>query len=558
MSLPPPDLPERKPSASPEKPTQQNSVPKPDDAQGLKKFIRSARAEAKRGGDVNVANLGDGAQVDQIAVGRNILQAKINIGSLVIPVRFLLALLAVALVIAIAAWWIVTPDKMPSENGAFNIAVADFGVTDAQGNVSASSDASAWSKWMFDSLASESKQLPQGLKVTVWHDSLFPFQERAHIGLIQGKTIAAREQAAEQKARELNADLVIYGNFATDQPPGTFVPEFYLAKSRNEADEMRGSQAMGKPFVLPSPVNPADQLTRKYLERNLTPRAIALAWFVPGLLDDLAGNFENAYRMFDKGLNDVENFQDDQGKAVFYYFKGQEALFLSQFPERARAFFGSENPGITGVDPALNAAADAFRRAQALDANYARAHFGQGSVLYQRANLILTNTFPEDAARADVPALLQQAIQAHQRALELARNAPGSLMEQQATLQLGFDYYQLGRAAVDAKNYADAERALQQARAQLLQGLDDTPQEQYRIRAQVYGMLARTAYLMAQTRLAQNDRAGARAEFSNADSAFAKCVAESNLLVQDEYLQNFKTACENGGKQVRAELEKLN
>ena len=558
MSLPPPDLPERKPSASPEKPTQQNSVPKPDDAQGLKKFIRSARAEAKRGGDVNVANLGDGAQVDQIAVGRNILQAKINIGSLVIPVRFLLALLAVALVIAIAAWWIVTPDKMPSENGAFNIAVADFGVTDAQGNVSASSDASAWSKWMFDSLASESKQLPQGLKVTVWHDSLFPFQERARIGLIQGRTIAAREQAAEQKARELNADLVIYGNFATDQPPGTFVPEFYLAKSRNEADEMRGSQAMGKPFVLPSPVNPADQLTRKYLERNLTPRAIALAWFVPGLLDDLAGNFENAYRMFDKGLNDVENFQDDQGKAVFYYFKGQEALFLSQFPERARAFFGSENPGITGVDPALNAAADAFRRAQALDANYARAHFGQGSVLYQRANLILTNTFPEDAARADVPALLQQAIQAHQRALELARNAPGSLMEQQATLQLGFDYYQLGRAALDAKNYADAERALQQARAQLLQGLDDTPQEQYRIRAQVYGMLARTAYLMAQTRLAQNDRAGARAEFSNADSAFAKCVAESNLLVQDEYLQNFKTACENGGKQVRAELEKLN
>ena len=113
MSELPPDLPERKTSTPQENQNLQDPNPNAENPSEFKRFIKHARQEAKRGGDVNVAHVGQAAQVDQLAVGRNILQAKINIGTLVIPVRFLLVLLVVALVVVVAVWWIATPGQMP-------------------------------------------------------------------------------------------------------------------------------------------------------------------------------------------------------------------------------------------------------------------------------------------------------------------------------------------------------------------------------------------------------------------------------------------------------------
>lgn len=556
MSVPP-DSPERKSAATPPEPTS-HTVPKPDDTTGLKQFIKNLRRTAKRGADVNVANIGEGAQVDQIAVGRNILQAKINIGALVIPVRFLLALLAVGLMFAVGVWYVVTPDKMPTSGTAFNIAVADFGVQDAQGNVSSSAEASTWSKWMFDTLVNETAQLPTDLKIEIWHDSLRPLRERANIGLIQGKTLGERERAAEQKAKELNADLVIYGNFSATQNPGTFVPEFYLAKGRDEADEMRGSQAMGKPFELPTPLNPADQFTRKYLDKNLTPRAVALAWFVPGLIDDLTGDFEKAYEKFNAALTQLPDLQDGQGKAVFYYYLGRQALFLSQDENRARKFFGVTDPAQRGEEAALIRAEDAFRTAIALDAQYARAYFGLGSVFYQRANLILTNTFPEEREkRVDVPGLLEQAIASHQRALELAGNAPYSLIDIQSQLHLGFDYYQQGRFALDNQQYAEAVKSLRQAQRELEAGRNKMPPEQHRTLAQVYLALARTAAALAKAS-GREDKNAALENYTAASKAYDRCIAETVALTQDDYLRQLQTTCQVGKQEVQADMAKLN
>lgn len=551
----PPNLPERqpeKPAAPPEGAAEKVSAPvsnaKPSLSARLSRWLPRKRDQTGginiSGGDVRVA--GDLVAGDKI----------VNIGSIVVPVRFIAALVGLFLVAALGVWYVITPDKIPSSGNAFKIAVADFGKMDAQGNVTASSDASTWSAWMFNTLRDEAAQLPPDRKVVIWHDSMFPLQMRAHIGVIQGKTPAEREAAAEQKASELGADMLIYGNFSTSQTPATFAPEFYLAKSRNEADEMRGSQQMGKAFPAPSSLDPSDALTNEYLNQNLKPRAAALVWFVRGLLADLSGSFENAYQLFGDGLTKVPELQDDQGKAVFYYFLGQEALFLSQDEKRAHDFFQPTSG--TGADAALERAEKWFREAIEIDENYARAYFGLGSVFYQRANLIMTNTFPEDAARVQVAPLLEQAIALHQRALELAPLESGSLIAQQARLQLGFDYYQQGRAALDAKKYAEAEQALNQAQAELERGLGETPVGQHRIRAQVFATLATTAYLRAHARVAQSDSQGARQNFTAAEQAFTQCISETNLLVEDKYLQTLKADCARGAQTARQELAKLN
>jgi len=563
MSERPPNLPERDPvtpSPSPEKNAQQDSAPTSAEQgnQDTKKIVKDAKEKAKRGGDVNVAQVGEGAQIDQFAQGRNIFQAKVSIGTLQVPVRFIAALVALALVAAVVVWYFATPDTMPTEGGSFNIAVADFGVQDAQGNVTSSADASNWSKWMFDTLVNETKQLPGDRKITIWHDSLRPLQERATIGLIQGKTPSERELAAEQKAKDLYADLVIYGNFATNQQPGTFVPEFYLAKGRNEADEMRGSQAMGKPFDLPTPLSPADQLTRNYLDKNLTPRAVALAWFVPGLIDDLSGDFEKAHDKFTAALTQVKGLKDDQGKAVFYYYLGREAQFLSQDKARARAFYAATDPGLSGSDAALMHSEESFRTAIQLDPTYARAYFGLAGTFYQHANLILSETFAGDHQRAQVPELLEQAIQLHQRTLELAGDTPDSLIDIQARLQLGFDYYLQGRLALEDKNYAGAEQSLRQAQTELETGLRQLPADQHRTLAQVYLALARTASLSAQARAEQGDSDGARQFYLDAGKAYDSCISEAATVTQDDYLNQLKKTCETGKQANLDALGKLN
>ena len=561
MATPPPDLPEnksRKPPASPEPSTTTPSArpsarasAAPNFAALLARWLPRRRDHTggiNISGDATVTVAGDLVAGDKI----------INIGSVVIPVRFIAALVVLFLLAGVVTWYLITPDKMPTSGSAFNIVVADFGKVDAQGNVTSSSDASTWSAWMFHTLRDEANQLPPDRKVVIWHDSMFPLHIRARIGVIEGKTPGERELAAEKKANDLGADLLIYGNFATNQTPATFAPEFYLAKSRNEADEMRGSQKMGKAFPAPASLDPSDALTNEYLNQNLKPRAAALVWFVRGLLADLSGNFENAYQLFGDGLTQVKDLKNDQGKSVFYYFLGQEALFLSQDENRARAFFRPTDSTTKGAGVALERAEKWFSDALAIDPEYARAYFGLGSVFYQRANLILTNTFPGDTARADVPLLLEQAIAKHQRALDLAPLEAGSLIAQQARIQLGLDFYQKGRAALEEKNYADAEQALTQADGNLQQGLAETPKEQHRIRAQVFAAQATVTYFRGRARAEQNDRDGARTNFMAAVTAFTQCVTETDLLVQDAYLQTLKRDCELGKADMQKELAKLN
>ena len=199
-----------------------SSSPPPDDAAPPKPPTQNTPAGGKSTGDINRVNIGEGATVDQLAVGRNIFQSKINIGSLVIPVRFLFVLLVVAAVLAVAVWWIRTDPQMAGGKSASNVAIVQFGQQDANGNITDSAQGAYLSTWLDNRLNSELEDMDAANRPTVWHlatgfDPIHLFQKRT--------TAPVRTEAdAERVATQVNARIVIYGNLVPGQSTAELCP----------------------------------------------------------------------------------------------------------------------------------------------------------------------------------------------------------------------------------------------------------------------------------------------------------------------------------------------
>jgi tetratricopeptide (TPR) repeat protein len=559
MSSPPPDLPERKPPAPSEPLT-----PKPDDAAGLKHFIKNARQEANRGGDVNVAQVGEGAQVEQIAVGRNILQAKINIGALVVPVRFLLALLAVVFVLAFAAWFYFVPARMPADTT--NIAVATFGQKDAQGNIQSSAQGAELSRWLFGKLQDEKTGLPEGTTLTVWNDSMTFLEKRVPIGNVR------TEQEAEALARSIGADMVIYGNLDVGQSPAAFTPQFFILQEKREADELSGSQPLGPQLFIGKPINEL----KPYLDDQLQPRARALLWFAQGIGQDLLGNYHKAYQIFCQADRALAGWDDSQGRAILDYFLGREALFSGQNDDAARKTLTLPADQWGKCKP-FNAAADAtdtaqewFEQSAQLDPTYARAYFGIGQAHVQRANR-LVRTVPQDQATRQTMlaqvaqtlnttrAELDQALGAFQKALTLLppQGAP-SLVDVKTRAAMGSAYILYGQTYILQDQYANATKAFAQAVDVLTPLIPQVDASQARLLVQLNLNLGIAQRLRGHAFEAMNDPANAKRAYGAALPPLETCLAlganeKTDRFVQDTLLPN----CAQQRAEIQQAMQKL-
>jgi len=390
----------------------------PGDRQNwLQRFL--ARAIRQEHGDIIAANIGEGAQ--NVAVGKFILQNNVRIGTLVVPVRFIVALLAVALVVAIAVWIAVVPDKMPEST--FNVAVAEFGQLDKNGQMHASKDGASLSEWMFGKLQAEAASLPKDIKVEIWHDSLGWLRKRTFIGVV------ATEAQAATLAKRINAHMVIYGTLDVNQDPATFTPKFYAATVRSETAEIIGGQQLGAPVAFRSPVDFNDTRTGAYFDKNLKPRADALVWFTWGLALDLTGQNDKALQVFRDAEPQFKTWSKDQGNEILYVFMGREAFFLARNETEAKKAFNSSSE-------ALDFAEDAFNKALNSNPAYDRAHLWLGNIYSERAQRRLAaGQLDQDnltQARAD----LDRATSQYQVALQYAE-AISSVVGVRTQLQLG-------------------------------------------------------------------------------------------------------------------------
>ncbi len=429
-------------------------------------------AAARPNADWSFARVGL-ARIDDPADGRSALEQltdefdarkrTIRIFNVSVPaVPLLLGVLAVLAASAVAVWFTRTPARM---NGEFNIAVAQFGAQDAQGVVSPSSSGDQLSALLYERLNAGLGDLPDSLRAPlVWHDSMSWLQKRARIGLV------ANEVEAAKRARELGADILIYGNLQSSQVPAGFTPKFYITQAlsaTDELDQIKGNHQLGQAIAVNMPLDlRGDARARLGLTSQLDARMRLLARLTIGLLYDLTGDPATAAGVFE-GAAALPLAQQD-GAEVLHYFTGKQYLYVK--PRR------------------LDDAQAAFERALAINPAYARAQVGLGGVCVYRALQIK----PPDQRLA----LLPGCAVAYERALAGARAAHDDAVAAQALTGAGAAHRLLGEAQVYAGNlvaagpaFADALASLNSAQqlasaddhrlqGMLAENLGDTYQEQ--------------------------------------------------------------------------------
>jgi len=403
--------------------------------------------------------------------------------------------------------------------------VAEFGEVDAAGQVHPSADGQQLSQWVYDGLQLEVKSLPleiqQEFQPLVWHDSMNPQEKGITLGLIPD------DKAAAELAQKINAHMVIYGNLRLDQATASFVPEFYVAPVQGEADEILGRHQFGAPIDLQTPLNLDEQGLS--LNIKLTSRTRALSRFTIGLMYDLLGDSEDALKVFQQAIDELDWAKNG---GIFYYFVGRSALFLDRDEEAEAAF---------------RAAIDFTND------NYARAYVGLGSVYLRRARRLP----PEQRVETTD---LQQAIENYQQAMTRA----DALLEPQtkitAQLGLGQAYRLQGDTYTRLDDFDKARPLFDQAIAEIQPILASLQAaRQYRYLGQAYNTLGAAYAQQAYIRQVQGDKAGSIALYEKAREAYANCLALKAKAPNDEILSEkiIANGCSRSDKAAEEALTTL-
>ena len=470
----------------------------------------------------------------EIISGDKVIGSKIQIGTLNIPVVPLI-LLALGLLgifgFATYRTFVPVPTATPvpgpaKMKGLFNVAVAEFGEVDAAGQMHPSADGQQLSQWVYDGLQLEFKSLPlkiqQEFQPLVWHDSMNPQEKGIILGLIPD------DKAVAELAQKINAQVVIYGNLRLDQSTASFVPEFYVAPVRGEADEILGRYQLGAPIDLQTPLNLDEQGLS--LNIKLTSRTKALSRFTIGLMYDLLGDSEDALKVFQQAIDELD-WAENGGKEVFYYFVGRSELFLDQDKE----------------------AEAAFRTALGLtNNNYARAYIGLGGVYLRRARRLA----PEQRLKTTD---LQQAVENYQQAITWADPSLEPQTKITAQLALGTAYRVQGDTYSRLEDYEKARPLFDQAIAEIQATLEPMQAaQQYRYLGQAYWALGVTYAQQAYVHQAQDDTAGSMALYEKAREAYANCLDQKAKAPSDEILsEEIIAACSRYDKIAEEALTTL-
>lgn len=415
-----------------------------------------------------------------------------------------------------------TPARM---SGTFNIAIADFGQLDpATGQVSASEEGRLLSQWLAENLEAElqstaRRDLPG--RVEVWHDAVENPRKNVQLGIMPGASPEERQQAAAQLASEIRATLVIYGDIVGQGPEAQLDIQIFLPPALSSVDfgDLVGAQRLGRPVA--GPFDAGDPLGAVVVEQEMRWRGQALYWLTLGLVQQLLGQPQQALSIFDRAEQTLQDWPEQEGKEILYFFQGREHFFLS----RQRAGEARE--------AALDAAEQSLRRALALNPQYARARAALGSVSRRRAELI-----SDPAARLASPELAR-AIEAQQQAWQDAQAARDPLLAAVVQVALAKSYRLQGETYYLLERHADAQTAFDQAVAEAAQTMAPLEQARaYRLLAQSYETTAAARLQQADSLRRTNHLPAARERIGDAVSAYQSCLAQAEQASRDQILLN--------------------
>ncbi len=481
-----------------------------------------------RGGDVIVANVGAGAS--DVVVGKDI--NILRIGTLVIPaLPAVIALIATLIGSGVGLWLYLVPAKMTPDY--FNIAVAEFGVVDAQGRTRATADSKKISRTLFTTIQGELQQLTEDYRARVWHDSLNLLQKRTTIGLIPGATPAERWAAACKRATQLGADIIVYGVL---EPRGgnqaLLRLELCARNSSRERDlgnldELQRADRLGGPLPVDLPLSDV----QASVNPPLRVRTTLVARLVVGLRYELASNpnfqfsLNKALGVFTGTLQFLEQEEGtataDNGGDVVHYFIGREHFLLFQDAATPK----EDRPAH------LETARAEFERATGLNPEYARAFSALGAVYLQRAQQVA----PEQRQGSSD---ITKAIEAFQSAISSADAAGDPSAEAEARLNLALTYRLQAEALLfPPADVPRAEATLQLADQQAGAGEALIEPAQNRLRGVAALARAFAAHDRAQIRSRAGDKAAARGFFQQAIGYYDQCIAAGQADPGDQFLK---------------------
>lgn len=371
------------------------------------------RLAAALGGEAQFATIVTGGHVDQII---NI--ARLGVLSLTVKkyfyvfrnvrqvVAFLLIVLLAGAGIAYGVWRASQPQWM---DGDFNIAVAEF--VEVPGSTRPTI-APIVSRMLSNFLDDEYELSEFELTVQVQHDK---------IGVVHGPV------EAEDLARSINADLVIYGDVLVQGDTASVSPKFYVAESfRQDASELTGSgqYQLEYPFVfstsdIVSPESGVNTILRQ--------RASILAELTKALIYLTSHELEPAFKSIQNAIHQAEVYGDFKGKETLYLFgaviarlRGDLATSqeyvgraLKENETYARAYIELANTYYVQQD--WEAALQYYERAaQIEDQPY-------GAYLVEKANLGIGNIYTvwyQTAGAEEKPALANAALSHYRVVIE--------------------------------------------------------------------------------------------------------------------------------------------
>jgi tetratricopeptide (TPR) repeat protein len=452
-----------------------------------------------------------GGNARNVIVGSRNVQ--VNVGNRNVTVPIFVIAGALVLLLALLVYPLVEPLWNPGQmQGQFNIAITQFGESDADGRVRETDDSRTLSTWLYDQLNTvyaETPDVPLSDSVEIWHDTRTDTAQNVALRAIRGNTPAAREENARKLAERIGAHMVIYGYLVDGDESSGLDLEFYLAPTVNdETAVIVGPHRLGRPVSVPLPFDADDPITNVVVTERLRTRAEALFWLTVGLTQEVLGRNKDALTTFRRAEAALADWTPEEGRELLYFFIGREELFL-------------END---------EAAEAAFQEAIALNPDYARAYNGLGSAHFLRAQRV------EPAERLVEPSDLAAAITNYEEALVLARAQDNVQIEHLALLSLGTAYRLEGESHYIRSEFEPALTAFARAEDHLTQAYF-ADGANYRLSAQGYQSLGLAHFQRADVLRQQGDAAGRLLELEAARTAFADCVAQAEAGSFDDLLR---------------------
>jgi tetratricopeptide (TPR) repeat protein len=223
--------------------------------------------------------------------------------------------------------------------GTLNLAVADFASADSRGGQASEATAKLATDVatsLADLLGQQLRPLADELRIEIRGPAKFP--------QITGESRIARAQTANQRAAEIDADIVVYGMLTTDGNTTILQPQLYLSDSiHGDAGETVGEHLWGSPIPLAGSPE-SHQLAIKEFGQPLIGRSKAMASLILGIWYYQADQPRTALRHLHASAENPE-WPDETGKELVYLFLGnaqarQAQQQRQQHPDAARQSFG--------------------------------------------------------------------------------------------------------------------------------------------------------------------------------------------------------------------------